>query len=307
VHQGGAQPVTDPGPRRTRVLVTGASSGIGRATAHALSAQGARVGLLSRSADVLEQVRQECLARGAADAVVVPADVRDSAGVDKAVDELVERWGAVDGVAHAAAVLAYGRFEDVPAEVFDATTSTNINGTANVARSALRVFGDGMGGSLVLVGSVLGLMTAPLMSPYATSKWAVHGLARTLQIEARRTPGIEVSLVSPGSVDTPIYRLAGSYTGRSGQPPPPVDPPEKVASAIIDLLETPRRARSVGAANALMVMGFRFVPPVFDRLVTPLMSWLGQGRGVDVGPGNVLEPVPEREAVRGHWPHRFRR
>lgn len=299
--------MTDTGPRRTRVLVTGASSGIGRATAHALSTQGARVGLLSRSGEVLERVRQECLARGAADAVVVAADVRHSAAVDKVVDELVERWGAVDGVVHAAAVLAYGRFEDVPAEVFDATTSTNINGTANVARSALRVFGDGAGGSLVLVGSVLGLMTAPWMSPYATSKWAMHGLARTLQIEARRTPGIEVSLVYPGGVDTPIYRLAGSYTGRSGQPPPPVDPPEKIAKAITDLLERPRRARSVGAANALMVTGFRFVPAVFDRLVAPLMGWLGQGRGVDAGPGNVLEPVPEREAVRGDWPHRFRR
>jgi NAD(P)-dependent dehydrogenase (short-subunit alcohol dehydrogenase family) len=292
--------------------VTGASSGIGRATAHTLAAQGVRVGLLSRSEKVLEQVRQECLARGAADAVVLPADVRDGAAIDKALDELVTRWGGVDGVVHAAAVLAYGRFEDVPPEVFDATISTNVNGTANVARSALRVFrgaetGAPAGGSLVLVGSVLGLMTAPWMTPYATSKWALHGFARTLQVEARSTPGIEVSMVSPGGVDTPIYRQAGSYTGRTGQPPPPVDPPEKVATAIGELLERPRRSRHVGSLNVLMVAGFRFLPPVFDRLVTPLMRWLGQGGAVEAGPGNVLDPRPEGEAVHGAWPRRFRR
>ena len=293
--------------RRSRVLVTGASSGIGRATAHALAAQGAAVGLLSRSQPVLEQVRQECLARGAEDAVVVPADVRDAAAVDKVMDELLNRWGRVDAVVHAAGALAYGRFEDVPAEVFDATTATNITGTANVARSALSVFTDGAGGSLILVGSVLGLMTAPWMSPYATSKWAVHGLARTLQIEARSTPDIEVSLITPGGVDTPIYRQAGSYTGRTGQPPPPVDPPEKVAAAILDLLDRPQRSRSVGTFNALMVLGFRFVPPIFDVLVTPLMRLLGQGHAVAPGPGNVFDPSPDGESVHGDWPHRYRR
>jgi NAD(P)-dependent dehydrogenase (short-subunit alcohol dehydrogenase family) len=299
--------VTEAGARRSRVLVTGASSGIGRATAHQLAAQGVRVGLLSRSGKVLEQVRQECVARGAADVVVLPVDVRDAAAVDKAVDELVDRWGTVDAVVHAAAVLAYGRFEDVPREVFDATTATNVTGTANVARSALRAFGDGGGGSLVVVGSVLGLMTAPWMSSYATSKWAVHGLVRSLQVEARSTPGVEVSLVYPGGVDTPIYAQAGSYTGRAGQPPPPVDPPEKVAAAITSLLARPRRARSVGRLNALMVLGFRFLPSVFDRLVTPLMRLLGQGRPVPPGPGNVLEPVEEGEAVHGAWPRRYRR
>ena len=299
--------MTQAGARRTRVLVTGASSGIGRATAHALAAQGVRIGLLSRSEKVLEQVHQECVARGAADVVVLPADVRDAGAVDKAVDELVDRWGGVDAVVHAAAVLAYGRFEDVPREVFDATTATNVTGTANVARSALGAFGAGGGGSLVVVGSVLGLMTAPWMSSYATSKWAVHGLVRSLQIEARSTRGVEVSLVYPGGVDTPIYAQAGSYTGRAGQPPPPVDRPEKVAGAIVDLLERPRRARSVGTLNTVMVLGFRFLPSVFDRLVTPLMRLLGQGRAVPAGPGNVLEPVEDGEAVHGAWPRRYLR
>ncbi|HEU4512724.1 MAG TPA: SDR family NAD(P)-dependent oxidoreductase [Nocardioidaceae bacterium] len=291
---------------RRVVLVTGASSGIGRATAHRLADRGDVLVLASRSADTLEEVRQECVARGAADVLVVPTDVGDRDAVEELLDTVTRTHGRVDGVVHSAAVLAYGRFEDVPAEVFDRTVTTNVTGTANVARGALRAFRDQDGGSLVVVGSVLGKMTSAFMSPYATSKWAVHGLVRTLQIEARQTPGVDITLVSPGGVNTPIYNLAGSYTGRTGQPPPPVDPPEKVAAAIVEALESPRREVSVGLANPLMVLAFRLLPAVFDGLVTPLMRRLGQSRGrVEAGPGNVLEPADEGYGVHGDWPSRF--
>lgn len=290
---------------RRVVLVTGASSGIGRATAHDLAARGDRLVLVSRSGEVLEQVRQECVSRGAGEVLAAPADVGDADAVDAVFDEAVGRFGRVDGVVHSAAVLAYGRFETVPREVFDRTIATNVIGTANVARGALRVFHEQEGGSLVVVGSVLGKMTSGLMSPYTTSKWAVHGLVRTLQIEARSTPGIEISLVSPGGVNTPIYRLAGSYTGRAAQPPPPVDRPERVAAAVAAALERPRREVSVGLANPVMVLGFRLLPAVFDVMVTPLMALLGQSRRpVEPGPGNVLSPTEDQEAVHGEWHRR---
>jgi NAD(P)-dependent dehydrogenase (short-subunit alcohol dehydrogenase family) len=298
--------VTAP-PGRT-VLVTGASSGIGRASARLLASQGARLALVSRSEEVLEQVSQECVARGAADVLVLPTDVREPKAVDAAVDAAGEQWGGLDGVVHSAAVLAYGRFEDVPREVFDATVETNVLGTANVARSALRVFHAQERGSLVVLGSVLGKMTAPLMAPYATSKWAVHGLVRTLQIEARTLPGVHVSLVSPGGVDTPVYFQAGSYTGHSGTPPPPVDPPERIAEAVVRALDEPRREISLGLANPVMVLGFRMLPAMFDFLVTPLMKRLGQElANVEPNPGNVLEPCPQGEGVHGRWPRRFLR
>jgi short-subunit dehydrogenase len=289
------------------VVVTGASSGIGRAAAHLLADRGEQLVLASRAAEVLEQVRQECVARGAAEVHVVPTDVGDAKAVDALVGEAVDRLGRVDAVVHAAAVLAYGRFEDVPGEVFEATVTTNVLGTANVARAALRVFHEQeAGGSLVVVGSVLGKMTAAFMSPYATSKWAVHALVRTLQIEARKTPGVSVTLVSPGGVNTPIYKLAGSYTGHAGHPPPPIDPPEKIAAAIVKALDRPRREVSVGLANPVMVLGFRALPGAFDRLVTPLMRLAGQSRRtVHPHPGNVHDPVPEKEGVHGDWPRRF--
>jgi short-subunit dehydrogenase len=286
------------------VLVTGASSGLGRAAAHQLASAGTPLVLASRSVDALERTRQECVGRGSPSVLVVPTDVTDGKAVDDLLDRAQEAHGGLRGVIHAAAVIAYGRFPDVPAEVFDQVQVTNVLGTANVARSTLRLFEAQGGGSLVVVGSVLGKMATPYLSSYGTSKWAVQGLVRTLQIEARSTPGVRISLVSPGGVNTPVYDQAGTYTGRPGHPPPPVYQPETVARQLVAALDHDRRDQDVGFANKLMVFGFRALPGVFDLLVGPMMRVLGQGRTeVEPNPGNVFEPRPDGEAVRGRWPH----
>lgn len=289
------------------VLITGASSGIGRATARALARDGSQLVLASRSLQALEEVRGECEAEGA-EVALVPTDVGNGAAVDSLFETAVARFGRVDAVVHSAAVVAYGRFDEVPAEVFDQVQSTNFLGTANVARTALRLFTEQQQGSLVVVGSLLGKISTPLLSSYVSGKWAVHALVRALQIEARGTPGIGVSLVSPGGVDTPIYVQSGSYTGRVGQPPPPVDAPEKVARAVVRAIDRPRRESSVGLANPLMVTGFRLLPGVFDFLAGPMMTWLAlSSERVDANSGNVFAPAPGREALRSHpTRHRLR-
>jgi NAD(P)-dependent dehydrogenase (short-subunit alcohol dehydrogenase family) len=286
------------------VVVVGASSGIGRATAHQLASRGDRLVLAARSVDALEETRQECVARGASGVLVLPVDVGDREQVTRLFDESVARFDRVDVVVHAAAVLAYGRFEDVPPDVFDKILQTNLVGTANVARSTLKVFDAQQGGSLVVVGSVLAKMVAPYLSSYSTGKWGVQGLVRTLQVEARAKPGVHVSLVSPGGVDTPIYDQAGSYTGHPGHPPPPVVSPERVARAVVSAVDKPGRDISAGPLNSVMVAGFRLVPGVFDLLVGPMMRVLGQGReAVEDNAGNVFDPIPSKESVRGRWPH----
>lgn len=300
----GAAVTDSQGKGRSRgkaVLVTGASSGVGRATAVQLASEGADVVLLSRSASVLAEVQAECEAHGVR-AVVTVADITDRAALEAAFDTAVRELGRLDGVVHSAAALAYGRFEDVPAEVFDQAVLTTLGGTANVARCALAAFRDSGGGSLVVVGSLLGKISTPFMSSYVTPKWGVHGLVRTLQIEARATPDTHVSLVWPGGVDTPVYLQAGTYLKRHGRPPPPVDSPEKVARAVVATLWRPRREVSVGLANPITVTGFRLFPALFDVLVTPLMKLGGLSRGeVEDSPGNVLAPTPEGEAVHGRW------
>ena len=287
------------------VLITGASSGIGRALAQRLATAGARLVLSSRSPETLAAAAGECRARGAAgeDVLVVTADVRDAEAVDELIAASAARFGRVDAVVHCAGALAYGRFVDLPAEVFDATVATNLGGASHVARAALRQFEAQGDGHLVLIGSVLGKIAAPTMSAYVTTKWAIHGLARTLQLEVRSTPNINVSLVSPGGVDTPIYRLAGTYTGRHGAPPPPVATADEVAAVIEKTLERPRREVPVFGVNRLMVLGSRLLPGLFDALVGPLFRRLAQDRSGSVGPtpGNLLQPHPEGEAVSGGY------
>jgi short-subunit dehydrogenase len=293
--------------RGTTVVVTGASSGIGRATARLLAARGANVALVARSPESLAAAEAECQEVGAATLVVV-ADVADGDAVDAVLRQAVARFGRVDAVVHSAAVLAYGRFEDVPAPVFDAALAVTVGGTANVTRSALRCFRQQEQGALVVVGSLLGKIATPYMSSYVTAKWAVHGLVRTVQIETRSEPGISVSLVSPGGVNTPVYRQAGSYLGWHGRPPPPVDSPERVARAVVEALERPRREISVGLANPLAVMGFRLLPGVYDVLVTPLMRAGGISRDrAEESPGNVFEPRPSGDAVHGPWDRQWLR
>jgi NAD(P)-dependent dehydrogenase (short-subunit alcohol dehydrogenase family) len=283
------------------VVITGGSSGIGRAAAVACARRGDRLVLAARSADGLGAAAAECRAAGA-EVLTVPTDVVAQAEVDALLAAAVDRFGRVDAVVHSVTVVAYGRFEDVPAAAFDRVVATTLTGAANVSRAALRLFREQGGGALVIVGSLLGKIVTPYMSSYVTAKWGLLGLARTLQVEARPTPGVEVSLVSPGGVDTPVYRQAASYLGRHGRPPPPVDRPEKVARAILRCLDHPRRDVSVGPANGIVILGFRTLPAVFDVLVTPLMRIGGLSRQPsEPNDGNVFAPQPAGEAVHGDW------
>lgn len=281
----------------------GASSGIGRATAIALAAEGWSIVLAARSRQSLESAADECRAVAPLGTFsLFEMDVTDPATVQALLDDAITRHGRIDAVVHTAAVIGYGKFDDVPAEEFERAIITNLLGTAHVARAALRAFRSADRGHLVLFGSLLGKVAVPFMSPYVVGKWGVQALARTLQIETRDAEHIEVSLISPGGVDTPAYLHAANRTGWEGRPPPPVDAPEKVARAVLKVLDRPRRDRSVGVANGLIVAGFRFLPAVYDLLVTPLMKVAALSRRpMDPHAGNVFTARPDTDATHGVW------
>ncbi|MFF5173132.1 SDR family NAD(P)-dependent oxidoreductase [Micromonospora sp. NPDC000089] len=283
------------------VVITGATSGIGRAAAREFAGRGDRLVLAARAPETLAQVRRECADAGG-EAYEVPTDVTEPGALDALADAATERYGRIDVWVHTAAVMAYGRFEEVPEEVFEQVVRTDLLGASRAARVALRHFRDAGAGVLVLTGSVLGHITAPYMTGYVTSKWGLQGLARALQQESRELPGVHVCLVTPGSVDTPVYQQAANYVGRVGRPPLPITTPERVARAIVDIADRPRREVSVGRVNVLMRFGFTALPAVFDALVVPLMKLGGlTNRRVAPHEGAVFAPNPAGEAVRGGW------
>lgn len=281
---------------RRVVLVTGASSGIGRATVAALAERGDAVALLARDRTSLEA------ARPAGRTLVVAADITDAAAVEAAIAQVVTEFGRIDAVIHAAQVMAYGRIEDVPQATYERVVDVAMHGTANLARSLLPRFRARGHGTFVIVNSLLGEIATPMMGAYDAAKWGQLGLARVLQLEVRDVPGVEVCIVSPGAIDTPIYDQAANYAGRGGFPPPPVVAPARVAAAAIRCLDHPRRHIEVGPANTLTVLGFRLFPALFDRIVGPLVK-LAVFRGAPAAgnDGNVFAARPQADAERGGW------
>ncbi|WP_299036348.1 SDR family oxidoreductase [uncultured Pseudokineococcus sp.] len=283
------------------VLVTGASSGIGRATALRLARPGGVLALAARGEEGLAAVAAQCRELGARVSTHA-LDVGDDAAVEACVADVVRREGRLDAAVTSAAVVAYGDFTEVPAEVFDRVLRTDVLGTANVARHALRRFREQGDGTLLIMGSVLGQISAPWMSAYTTSKWALRGLARALVIENRPHRDVHVRVVSPGGVETPVYRRAATYLGRHGKPPFPVYAPETVADRVVRVLAKPASARRdtrAGWANPVMVAGFTLLPGVYDALVRPGLSVFGLDfRRVADTTGHVFTPS-ERAEPRG--------
>jgi NAD(P)-dependent dehydrogenase (short-subunit alcohol dehydrogenase family) len=284
------------------VLVTGASSGIGRATALELAGRSARLVLVARGEEALDEAAAEARAAGAAEVLVQAADVTDEDGIRIAVETAVQRFGRLDAVVHAAQVMAYGTIEEVPREVFETVVETAVHGTAVVARVVLPVFRKQGEGRLVVVNSLLGQVATPLMGSYIAAKWGQLGLVRVLQQETRDVPGIKISIVKPGGVDTPIYFQAASWTGSTGRPPPPVYSPQRLGRRVVALLDRPRREVNAGIFNPLITAAFRLVPGVYDVLVGPLMQRLAIADD-DVPPttGNVFTSRPQGNATEGRW------
>lgn len=254
------------------VVITGASSGIGRQTALAYARRRAHLVLGARSEGALSATTEECRAAGANRVLARSTDISDAGGVGAFFDAATAEFGRIDVVVQSAAVTAFGRFEDVPSEIFDEIVRTNLIGAANVARSALVHFQERGSGHLVLVGSLLGVTAAPYQSAYVASKFGLCGLVRSLRQENRHASGIKVHGIYPGPVDTPIYGAAGNYTGRTPRVPPTAVAPSAVVAAIVRATGSSRSSeRQVGWLNRPAILAYRLLPSMYDIWIAPLL------------------------------------
>jgi NAD(P)-dependent dehydrogenase (short-subunit alcohol dehydrogenase family) len=287
------------------VVITGASSGIGRATARAFARQGGTVVLAARGRDALEQTLEECESLGGR-GMVVPTDVGDREQVDRLASVAADNYDRIDVWVNNAAVSLFGRLEEIPPDAYEQVLKTNLLGYVNGSRAAVRQFREQGAGRLINVSSMVGHAGQPLVSAYVASKWAIRGLTECLRMELADAPHITATTISPASIDTPIFQHAGNYFGKPVKAMKPVYPPEQVAAAIVRAARRSRREVVVGNAGRMMALIRTLVPPLGERMMRRqvVTDHFAEGPPVETGPGNLFESAEGPGSVRGGWMER---
>lgn len=290
-------------PLGSRVVVlTGASSGIGRATALALAEQGATLVLAARHRPALESLAAACDGLGA-DTLVVPTDVTDAAAMRALADAAIERFGAIDVWINNAGVGVVGRFEDIPIAVHRRVVETNLIGEMNGAHAVLPYFRHQQRGTLINMVSIGAWAPTPYATAYAASKFALRGFSESLRAEQADLPDVHVCEVYPTFVDTPGFQNGGNYTGRKLKPPPPLLDPQQVAQAIVRLAQRPRPRVTVGSAAWPSRVVHALAPGVMGRAAKRLFdAALQRADDAPTTSGNLFDPS-RRHAVEGGYRH----
>ncbi|MEU5216848.1 SDR family NAD(P)-dependent oxidoreductase [Streptomyces sp. NPDC020807] len=285
------------------VVVTGASSGIGRATALACAGYGARVVVAARSGAALREVARECRLRGG-EGLAVPTDVADERAVRELASRAVERFGRVDVWVNAAGVGILGRYDQVPPDEVRRLLEVNVLGAVHGARAVLPVMHGQDRGVLIDVASLLGgVVVAPYMGAYAMSKAAlvVFDDALRQELALAGEEHVAVCTVLPAGVDTPFFRHAANRSGRDLRSLPPVATPERVARAVVRTAVRPRERVLVGPYARLLVTAHALAPGPLSRVVARRTgrAYLGPVTAAAPTGGILRTPSGADAAVRG--------
>jgi short-subunit dehydrogenase len=254
------------------IVLTGASSGIGLATARAAAQRGAKLVLVARNREALQEIADEIIA-GGGDAIAVAADVANEEDLARVAQAAIAAFGGFDTWVNDAAVTIYGTHEQVPLADQRRLFEVNYWGVVQGSLIAARHL-KGRGGAIINLGSVLSHRSLMLQGAYSASKHAVRAFTDALRMELEHEGApVSVTLIKPSAIDTPYPEHARNYLDSPGNAlPPPTYDPHLVARAILHAAENPKRDIIVGFGGwAIALMG-RFFPRATDYVMEATME-----------------------------------
>lgn len=293
-------------------VVTGASSGVGRAIARAFGEHGMKVGLIARNVDGLEAAADE-IRRAGGQAMVLTLDVSDPQAVEAAAERVAARWQRIDVWVNNAMVSVFAPATDITPSEYQRVTAVNYLGYVYGTLAALRHMRAQRAGVIVQVGSALAYRSIPLQSAYCASKAAIRGFTDSLRSELiRERSRIAVTMVQLPAVNTPQFEVVRSRLDKHPQPVPPVYQPEVIARAVVHAVLHPQREMWIAWSTRMAIVGQRLIPGLLDRYLA-YRAWEGQqtdqlpaGHPLTHLTDNVDAPIPGDRGAHGPFGDRSR-
>jgi NAD(P)-dependent dehydrogenase (short-subunit alcohol dehydrogenase family) len=293
-------------------VVTGASSGVGRAIVRAFADEGAKVALIARNAEALNDAAQEVRERGS-EALVLPLDVADAAAVDDAAARVMATWGAIDIWVNDAMVSVFSPVVEMSADEYRRVTEVDYLGYVHGTLAALRHMRPRNSGVIVQIGSALAYRSIPLQSAYCASKAAIRGFTDSLRSELiHEKSAVMVTMLQLPAVNTPQFEVVRNRMAGHPQPVPPIYQPEVIARAAVRAILRPRREMWVGWSATKAIVGQRVIPGLLDRYLAS-HGWSSQettklppGHPIHHQQDNVDTLIPGDRGAHGPFDSRAR-
>lgn len=283
------------------VVITGASSGAGRAAAMEFARHGAKIILASRNMKVLDEVEAECREMGAL-AFAVETDVTDAEAMKKLAATANEFGGSIDIWINNAGVLAAGEFTETPVSVHDQVIRTNLLGYLHGAYAVMPYFKKQRYGILINNISVGGWIPVPYGVGYSASKFGLRGFSQALRGELGKYKNIHICDLFPAFLDSPGIQHAANYTGRFLKPAPPVYDPQRLARVMVKAAQRPKAAVTVGSAATFLRLAHSIMPGAFRTITSKTIStYLKKAEKVPETSGNLFEPANFGTSIHGGW------
>jgi NAD(P)-dependent dehydrogenase (short-subunit alcohol dehydrogenase family) len=287
------------------VVVTGASGGLGREAAVQFAAAGSIVIVAARREADLEETVRLCRAAGG-QAFHCVTDVTEEAQVANLAAFALSKTGRLGVWVNNAGATLFGALESGAFEEHRRVIEVNVYGAVFAARAVLPIFRRQGSGVMINIGSILSKIGQPFVPSYVISKFALHGLTEALRAEVASDTDIHICSLFPYAVDTPHFQSGANLVGRDAHAMPPVQSPEKVARAIVDLARRPRHERYVPRAAVLGLALHALMPRTVERVIhDALVRWHFGDQPEQTTTGNLFWPSSERGAVHGQRPPRL--